>query len=173
MTIRKDLQKSAYDKLSFEVKDFIMSAETTDFIQQSINEAGLSSEISRSAADGEIFSALLGLQNLNDAINNIAKTESKSPADLASFQTSLEKRIFEKLYKIKGISKEEATAINNIDTQTVTNAVQSNQINNSVPPPPTSQLPKENNLEDRKSVISVPNYSDYESGKDPYREPIE
>jgi hypothetical protein len=33
--------------------------------------------------------------------------------------------------------------------------------------------PADQTLEERKKVVSIPDYSKYESGKDPYREPIE
>lgn len=95
MSCTKEQKQSAYKKLPLEVQDLIMSGETTELVEQSLQEVGLNDEQSN-LADSEILYALICLQSLDDAINNIAKLSGKNVADLSKLKSAIQDNIFNK-----------------------------------------------------------------------------
>ena len=96
MTYSHEQRKSAYNKLPWKVQDFIMDNDTTDLIKSYINKIDFNEE-NKDLADSEILYSLLGLQELQDAISNIAKTSKKSEGELIVLKKDLQDNIFKKI----------------------------------------------------------------------------
>jgi hypothetical protein len=96
MIFTSNQRKSAYKKLPEEVQDFIMSNATSEFIDARLKESGLS-EIEADEADSEILYAMLGLQNLADAIRTIADITKKPLETYSKLSLDLQKEIFSKI----------------------------------------------------------------------------
>src|SRR3989344_3141984 len=93
MTFNRQQIQSAYRNLSKEAQSFVISTDTAELIDSTIKELGLTQE-QTTVADGEIFNAMLGLQTLDNAIENISES-SKRPADeLANLKSNLKSNIF-------------------------------------------------------------------------------
>ncbi len=175
MIFNRIQKQEAYKKLSTDVQDFIMSSETTELIENIINEAGLSTSEIKGIADSEILGVLLGLQTLDEAVKNLVQIEKNKLVDFSSLKSKLDNTIFSKLSKIKNTSLQETSV-----SPSTNSALKDAEVDKTSAEPIKSEpsvdnaaTPSENKFEDRKSVVSVPNYSNYDSGKDPYREPIE
>jgi hypothetical protein len=177
MPFNKQQIRDVSAKLTEEVRDFVTSFEVSDLIENYINETSEISKDNQELADSEVLWSLLGLQTLDSAINNIAQKENKLPTDFSALKSNLENSVFSKLSKIKTSSQE----INSSPLEPLENPVPADIDANKGTPQTTEAEtsvtnvvpPEENKFEDRKSAVSVPNYSNYDSGKDPYREPIE
>ena len=100
MKFTREQKQSAYRKLSSEMQSFVMDNDTTEIIGNFLKESGLSEE-QENLADSEIFYALLGLQTLSAAIENIAKLSNKNIADLSGLKEKLDSQIFNELAKLQ------------------------------------------------------------------------
>lgn len=103
MAFAREQKKQAYQKLSPEVQDFIMSSETTELIGRLLQEAGLS-ENEEISADSEILYSLYGLQPLSTAIENIAKLTNRNPENFSNLRMKLEDNIFNKIQKQNSVN---------------------------------------------------------------------
>ena len=93
MNITKEQKREAYQKLSPEAQNFVMDNETTDLIASFLKETDLTEE-QKDSADSEILYAMLGLQTLPDAIENIAKSAGKDPFTFFKLKEKLDEQIF-------------------------------------------------------------------------------
>lgn len=94
----REQRQTAYKRLPSEVQDLIMSNKTTDLITNTIKEVGLSGK-QINLADSEILCSLFCLQNLDDAIKNIAEFSNKNINDLSKLKSTVQDNILSK-YKI-------------------------------------------------------------------------
>ena len=185
MAFTSQQSKAAYKKLPPEVQNLIMSSETTELISSALKGTGLDDE-QANFADSEILYAMFCLQSLDDAISNIAKLSSKDVASLSKLKTNLENNIFNK-YKEFGVKIEKpvtptltpATPPTNLPMVEKGEVVHDARLNNGsvgqVPhveqPVNTPVTPPAPQVKPEQPKVSVPDYR-YESGKDPYREPL-
>lgn len=174
MVFTREQKKEAYKKLSPEVQDFVMSEETTGMIDDILGEAGLSEEQSIDA-DGDIFSSLLGLQTLSEAISNIAELSGKSVNELSELKEKLEEEIFSKITELENseqkTKKEMPQNTNGVGEsfeQIILNQARAMQPARQPREAPQNLPTNSNANEDTKGVIH-----NYTKNEDPYREPIE
>lgn len=176
-------KREAYKKLVPEAQDFVMSDETTEIISNILNEIGLSEDQSIDA-DGEIFSSILGLQTLSDAISNIAQMSGKSVDELSELKEKLGEEIFSKIAEFESLSKEtEPKEPENANEKPVLpqNKVGAsfeqiilNQARAMQPARPAGEVPHNLPSEEAPSVQNEERkIHNYTAGNDPYREPIE
>ncbi len=178
MTFTREQKKQAYEKLSPEVQDFVMSNETTELIGKLLRESGLS-EDEEISADSEILYSLYGLQPLSIAIENIAKLSNRNLDNLSNLKMKLEDNVFGKIPQQKeadGVSVQKSTQQPTIPQppkpeqprsriapvgfeEAILNQVRAMR----VATPPPSNLP----------TAPEHNVHDYKQGADPYREPTE
>lgn len=102
MPFNHEQQKIAYQKLPEKVRDFIISNETTDTIAEIIARLTLSEEIA-DQADTQILYALMGLQSLDLATENISKLAGRPLGDLIEFKEELKSKIFNPLETLTGV----------------------------------------------------------------------
>ena len=88
MTFTRQQIQTAYKKLSKKDQSFVISSETTEFIALKLKEINLSLE-KETAADGEIFNSLLGLQTLDTAMQKISEISGKGVNDLSKLKSTL------------------------------------------------------------------------------------
>jgi hypothetical protein len=174
MVFTREQKKEAYKKLSPEVQDFVMSEETTGMIDGILGEVGLSEEQSIDA-DGDIFSSLLGLQTLSEAISNIAELSGKSVNELSELKEKLEEEIFIKITELENseqkTKKEMPQNTNGVGEsfeQIILNQARAMQPARQPGEAPQNLPTNSNANEDTKEVIH-----NYIKNEDPYREPIE
>lgn len=95
MSFTHTQRQKAYKELPEEVQDFIMSNETTEFITTVLKESNLTEE-QDDQADSEILYAMLGLQTLDTAIENIARVSGKKVEELDGLKKRFEDEVFSK-----------------------------------------------------------------------------
>ncbi|MDB5254103.1 MAG: hypothetical protein JWL80_169 [Parcubacteria group bacterium] len=96
MIFTKEQKKAAYKKLPEEIQDLIMSNDTSEFVSLRLKEVGLS-EVEAEEADSQILYAMLGLQNLVDAIRTIAEITKKPLDTYSKLSLDLQAEIFSKI----------------------------------------------------------------------------
>lgn len=147
-----------------------MSNETTDLINDFLNEVGLS-EDQNNSADSEIFNAMLGLQTFSETMENISKLSNKSREELSGLKEKLETNIFD---KIAGINVGEESQAEHEDFQVSNGVGQSFEqiiLNQARAMQPAREAPANlptNELRAEEKPKAIHNYI----GSDPYREPI-
>lgn len=186
MTFSREQIKKKYKELSLDTVDFIMSSETTDLISKYLNESGLS-EDKTDSADSEILNAMLGLQTLSDAINNVAKENNREISSLSDLKEKLEDNIFTELNKLKNNIKIDYNETKGADQKETKkefapNSYEQILINQAKAMRPvgisteqqasSSQVPHNLPTEENSNPGAIHNSIGY-SGSDPYREPAE
>jgi hypothetical protein len=172
MTFTREQRKSAYRQLPPEVQNFIMDNETTEIIEKILTKAGVVGD-QNDQADSEVLYTMYGLQNLDTAIQNIAKLSGKSAEQLRDLRMDLQEEIFNKIPKVeinsdnKDFQSEKKARQNNVGNkfeEMVMNqkrgmmpAIDPNEKVGDVP----------QNLPTEQKVIH-----DYTEKSDPYREPL-
>src|SRR5437868_4574323 len=100
MTFTVQQEKEAYRNLSNEMQDFIMSNETTEIIDSAIKSVNLSEEIA-TQADSEILYSLIGLQSLDQALQNISSLSNTPLEKLSPLKNILNEKVFSKIKQLK------------------------------------------------------------------------
>ncbi len=95
MSFSSTQQKEAYKKLPPHIQDLAMSNETTDLITDFLKSIDLDGD-QLNSADSEILYALLCLQSLDDAINNIVKSSGKSIHQVSPLKSIIQDNILNK-----------------------------------------------------------------------------
>lgn len=196
MGYTKEKIRLSYEKLSPEIKNFIMSNDVLETIETHLKNAGLN-ENEAEQADSEIFYTLLGLQGPDVAIKNISTICRKEPGSFQSLKENLMADIFSKVsselfYEWKnsdsendyqGVTKNsigqsfERIILNQaramqparLASESVAGGPAREAGSGSQQPASSSRVPDNLPTEDLKPKPAIPNYS----GQDPYREPVE
>lgn len=184
MPYTKEKIRLSYEKLSPEIKSFIMSNDVLETIDKNLKNAGLN-ETEAEQADSEIFYTLLGLQNPDTAIKNIATICKKEIGSFQSLKENLVADVFNKVsselfYEWENSSPEDGyrditkNNVGNSFERIILNQAKAMQPareagSGSQQPAPSSRVPDNLPTEDLKPKPTTPNYS----GQDPYREPVE
>jgi hypothetical protein len=87
--------RTAYKKLPSEVQGLITSNETTELIDTTLRELGLTPD-QANLADSEIIYSLYCLQSISEAIDNISKISGKRVSDLSNLKNIIEDEILSK-----------------------------------------------------------------------------
>ena len=185
---RKQIQES-YRKLSPAVQDFVMSNETTDLISSYLEKYDLT-EDQKNTADSEILCLMLGLQTLDQSINNIAKYCNKNPSDFDNLKTNVQNGILDEIKKLKaGEGLREYSQENTVETKETEkfapNSYEQILMNQAKAMRPVGvEIEGSMNYESRIMNKNVPDnlptgeihhhsLDNYGQNKDPYREPAE
>lgn len=190
MTFTLTQKKEAYQKLSPEVQDFVMSNETAEFITAALSEAGLSGK-QADLADSEILYAMYGLQTLDTAMNKISKLSGKKIEELSEFKSKLQENIFSK-YKELGVvqeiapAKEEPTVITQEAKTELSHTnlpmIEEGEVAHDVPhveekvvsskQQVVREEPMQKAVQTTPPAQKTPPSTHYPGGVDPYREPL-
>lgn len=167
MTFPGEQIRTAYQNLHPEVIDLVMANETTELIKNLFNKFGMSRN-TLNAIDSELLYAMLGLQTLETALNNITSISGKPASDFSGIKSILQKEIFRKIDDLKAKeggknrSAQETTPPITPEARSETHpAIVPGEVAHGVPRVAEAQNPTQ-----RPSIS-------YPPGKDPYREPIE
>lgn len=196
MSYSLEQRKKAYENLSDDLKELVMSNETSDFIELSFQESGLD-EDQINLGESEVLYAMLGLQTLEMAIQNIAKSSGKAVADLSSLKEKLDDKIFSKYPRLVS-SPEETSKVSAGNQDSNLPMIEEGEVAHSVPHVESQPVEKvEVKKEEPNSVPVVeekpkiagktapasdtkekdltprPITTSYQGGKDPYREPLD
>lgn len=179
MAFTKDQIKESYGKLAPEQQDWIMSGEVSEIIATILQENNLVGD-QANLSDGEIFYALVGLQSLDSAINNIATISGRNPNDLLKLKSAIEEKVINNSENVGGSAPSKPEQ--NIDKSTGATAVkvaslpmveEGEKVHDAphveVAPPPTQPAPQAQ--PEPKVKTPLPDYR-YPDGADPYREPL-
>lgn len=178
MSFTPEQKKQAYKKLSPEVKDFVMSNETTDLISNYLEKYDLT-EDQKNTADSEILYLMLGLQTLDQSINNIAKYCNKNPSDFDDLKTNVQNGILDEIEKLKvGEDLREYSEKNTVETKDVEkfspNSYEQILINQAKAMRPVGIAPSNLPTEETSGVEErAIHHSIGYTNSDPYREPAE
>lgn len=154
----KDLIKKIYSELPPEIEGVIASENTLNIFEEISGGNNLDYK-QKGILVYETTMKIVGLSTGN--FENTLKDKLQVTDVVAkNINSEIESKIFS-LIPNETLVKQQARA------QVLNNESDSNVVATK------PELVEKSDLESRKNVVSIPNYSNYDSGKDPYREPIE
>ena len=157
-----------------------MSGEVSEIIATILQENNLVGD-QANLSDGEIFYALVGLQSLDSAINNIAAIGNRNSNDLLKLKSAIEERVINNSENVGGSAP--PTPEQNIDKSTTGAATvkvaslpmveEGEKVHDAphVEVAPSQSQPTTSTQPEPKVKTPLPDYR-YPDGADPYREPL-
>jgi hypothetical protein len=165
----KDSLQNQLKDLPQEIKKFISSALYTEQINNISKEAELTPE-QKTAFENEVLFVLLGMELKEDLGNNIKNQLTIDDEKLENIIINVNTAIFEPV--LDWLPLEEEGDLEQSSTENIVPPIESTATTTfekgDTDIEPTNKVEAE-----KPTFTNIPNYSDYDSGKDPYREPIE